>query len=166
MHPLFKTVTAAVLLGGLASSPAVAQASIDVEQLRAMLIEGFEKAAGEAEAAQIEATVDQAINDGKLDKSKKEELVTAFAGNMPGLNTVLASLTTKAPNISAQLSGAEATPAEKVDAPASLNELQAKMTYRQLERKEPRKLKDLMASNPEYVAYLYQNQYGVSMAQA
>lgn len=44
MRPLSKAVAVAVLLGGLVSSPVSAQASIDIEEFRAMLIDGFEKA--------------------------------------------------------------------------------------------------------------------------
>ncbi len=44
MRTLSKAVTVAMLLGGLASSPVAAQASIDIEDFRAMLIEGFENA--------------------------------------------------------------------------------------------------------------------------
>jgi uncharacterized damage-inducible protein DinB len=44
MRTLSKAVAVAVLLGGLVSSPVTAQASIDIEEFRAMLIDGFEKA--------------------------------------------------------------------------------------------------------------------------
>jgi len=44
MRTLSRTVTVAVLLGTLAWSPGAAQASIDIEDFRAMLIDGFEKA--------------------------------------------------------------------------------------------------------------------------
>jgi len=44
MRTLSRTFTVAVLLGGLTWSPLAAQASIDVEDFRAMLIDGFEKA--------------------------------------------------------------------------------------------------------------------------
>lgn len=44
MRTLFRTITGALLLGGLVSSPVSAQASIDIEEFRSMLIEGFENA--------------------------------------------------------------------------------------------------------------------------
>ena len=44
MRTLSRAVTVAVLLGTLAWSPGAAQASIDIEDFRAMLIDGFEKA--------------------------------------------------------------------------------------------------------------------------
>ena len=44
MRTLSRAVTVAVLLGGLVWSPLAAQASIDIEDFRAMLIEGFENA--------------------------------------------------------------------------------------------------------------------------
>jgi len=44
MRMLSRAVTVAVLLGTLAWSPGAAQASIDIEDFRAMLIDGFEKA--------------------------------------------------------------------------------------------------------------------------
>ena len=44
MRTLSKAVAVAVLLGGLVSSPVTGQASIDIEEFRSMLIEGFENA--------------------------------------------------------------------------------------------------------------------------
>lgn len=44
MRTLSRAFTVAALLGGLAWSPVAAQASIDIEDFRAMLIDGFEKA--------------------------------------------------------------------------------------------------------------------------
>ena len=44
MRTLSRAFTVAALLGGLAWSPVAAQVSIDVEDFRAMLIDGFEKA--------------------------------------------------------------------------------------------------------------------------
>ena len=43
MRTLSRAVTVALLLGTLAWSPGAAQASIDIEDFRAMLIDGFEK---------------------------------------------------------------------------------------------------------------------------
>jgi hypothetical protein len=44
MRTLSRAVTVAMLFGGLVSSPLAGQASIDIEDFRAMLIDGFEKA--------------------------------------------------------------------------------------------------------------------------
>lgn len=119
----------------------------------------FEASVKKVEDAQVESEIDRAIEDGKFDKKDKDALVKAFAGNIGGLKLVVDSKAGSAVTITNRLNKTNASV-------VTLTDDQKNMTYRDWEKKDPKGLKTLTASDPDYVNGLYLLEYDMDMPKA
>ncbi len=125
-------------------------------------IASFETEKKAAEKTLVEETVDQAIKDNKLDEKERDNVIGAFSGNLPGLKAVLGATKSSAVTVSSKLK----ISGEGGATVKGLTEKEKEMTWREWEKKNPKKLKAIIRDNQPLAEELYQAQYNKPLPEA